>query len=125
MTAREVRIESAFRSIKEIASDLDPSDEYYFKAWVHEYFKMKGLNLQAQRGDCTGRFWNGCNEGAMIHNAHLECQGMSRIEAMEEYIRVALSLKGDTAFGDYCYEEIAGEPMMEDLGLEESDNENE
>ena len=61
MTTRETRVECAFRSIKEIASDLDPSDEYYFKACVQEYFKMKGLNLQAQRGDCTGR-----NEGAMV-----------------------------------------------------------
>ena len=51
MTTRKVRIESALRSIKEIASDLDPSDEYYFKAWVQEYFKMKGLNLQVQRRD--------------------------------------------------------------------------
>ncbi|KAL7554442.1 hypothetical protein ACHAWF_017885 [Thalassiosira exigua] len=125
MATRAERSEAAYRTIKEIACDLEPSDEYYFKACVEEYFRMKGLNLQASRGDCTGRYWNGCNEGAMIHNAHLECRGMSRIEAMEEYVRVALSLKGDTAFGDMCYEEISGEPVMNDLGLEESDSEEE
>ena len=49
----------------------------------------------------------------------------TRVESAFRSIRVALSLKGDTAFGDYCYEEIAGEHVMEDLGLKESDNENE
>mmetsp|Transcript_6875 Transcript_6875/g.15201 ORF Transcript_6875/g.15201 Transcript_6875/m.15201 type:complete len:80 (-) Transcript_6875:72-311(-) len=78
---------------------------------------MKGLNLQASRGDCEGRYWRGCNEGAMAHNAHLDCQGMSRIEAMEEYVRTALSLRDDTAFGDYCYDELAGESVMKDLDL--------
>ena len=115
---RKERIEEAYRTIKDIASDLDPTEEYYFKAHVQEYFRMKGLSLQVSRGDCSGRYWTGCNEGAMVHNAHMDCQGMSRIEAMKEYIRVAWSLHGDTAFGDYVWEALAGEKVVEDLSLE-------
>jgi hypothetical protein len=48
----------------------------------------------------------------------MDCQGMSRIEAMKEYIRVAWSLQGDTAFGDYVWEALAGEKVVEDLSLE-------
>ena len=116
---RNTRIKDAFRAIKDIASDLDPSEEYYFKSHVQEYFKLKGLYLQVARGDCTGRYWSGCNEGAMTHNAHLDCYGMSEVEAMKEYIRVAWSLQGDTAFGDYVYEELCGQQIVEDLGLRE------
>lgn len=83
---------------------------------------MKGLALQVSRGDCDGRYWSGCNEGAMVHNAHLDCRGMGQTEAMEEYIKIALSLRGDTAFGDYCYDELTGTRVMEDLGLEEEDD---
>ena len=115
---RKTRIREAFRTIKDITSDLDPSEEYYFKSWVEKYFKLKGLNLQVARGDCTGRYWSGCNEGAMMHNAHLDCHGMSETEAMKEYIRVAWSLRGDTAFGDYVYEALSGEKIVEDLGLQ-------
>lgn len=84
---------------------------------------MRGLALQVSRGDCAGRYWTGCNEGAMVHNAHLECRGMGETEAMEEYVKVALSLRGDTAFGDYCYDALCGEPVMRDLGFDdESDS---
>lgn len=60
---------------------------------------MKGLNLQAQRGDCTGR-----NEGAMVVLCLLKEIRLSVIIVMRE---------------------IAGEHVMEDLGLKESENENE
>lgn len=118
MTSRSARIRDAYRTIRDIVTNLDPSEEYYFQAWVEEYFRMKGLALQVSRGDCTGHYWRGCNEGAMTHNAHLECQGMSEIEAMEEYIKVALSLRRDTVVGDMCYEALAGERVMKDLELE-------
>lgn len=121
MANRVARIRDAYRTVREIANDLDPSDEYYFQACVEQYFRLKGLALQVSQGDCTGRYWRGCNEGALAHNAHLECRGMGEIEAMEEYIRVALSLRGDTAFGDYCYDALLGERVLEDLGLDESD----
>lgn len=74
---------------------------------------MKGLALQVSHGDCTGGYWGGSNEGAMVHNAHLECQGMDDVEAMEEYVRVALSMRGDTAFGNYCYEALKEEGLLE------------
>jgi hypothetical protein len=123
MTSRNARIREAYRTIRDIVNNLDPSEEYYFEARVDEYFRMKGLALQVSRGDCTGRYWSGCNKGALTHNAHLECQGMSEVEAMEEYIQVALSLRGDTAVGDMCYEALAGERVMEDLGLEGEESE--
>ena len=84
---------------------------------------MKGLALQISRGDCVGRYWSGSNEGAMVHNAHLDCVGMGETEAMQEYIEIALSLKCDTAFGNYCYDELAGTRVMKDLGLAEEDDE--
>jgi hypothetical protein len=43
---------------------------------------------------------------------------MSEIEAMEEYIKVALSLRRDTVVGDMYYEALAGERVMKDLDLE-------
>ena len=123
MSTRAERIKDAYRIVREIVNDLDPSEEYYFKAWVEKYFRMKGLALQVSRGDYTGEPWNECNERSLGHNAHLDCRGMGQTEAMEEYIKIALSLKRDTAFGDYCYEELAGTRVMKDLGLAEEDDE--
>jgi hypothetical protein len=38
---------------------------------------------------------------------------MDDVEAMEEYVRVALSMRGDTAFGNYCYEALKEEGLLE------------
>lgn len=36
---------------------------------------------------------------------YVSAREMSRVQAMEEYIRVALSLKQETDVGGYCYDE--------------------
>ena len=43
---------------------------------------------------------------------YVSAREMSRVQATEEYIRVALSLKQETDVGGYCYDELSGSRVM-------------
>ena len=117
----EGRIRDAFDIIREEYNDLDEGDKYYFSAVEH--FQLKGLYLQATRGDSNAtRFWQSNNPAAFEHNAHMDCHGMSEIEAMEEYVKLALNFEGGS-FSENCQEALLGHPVLGDLGLEEEDDE--
>ena len=49
---------------------------------------------------------------------------MSEIEAMEEYVKLALNFEGGS-FSEYCHEALLGHPVLGDLGLEEEDDDEE
>ena len=116
-STREDRIREAFQTVHDIFNDC--SDDYYFEGSA-EYFRLKGLYRQATRGDLTGRYWSGTSE-AVIRNEHLDLHGMSRIEAMEEYVKAALSC--DYAeFSEACKDALYGKPVLRDLGLEVEDS---
>ncbi len=117
----EGRVSHAFDIIREVYNDLDEGDKYYFSSVEH--FQLKGLYLQATRGDSNAtRMWHPNNPTACEHNAHMQCYGMSKIDAMKEYVKLALEFEGGS-FSEYCYEALAGHPILGDLGLEEDDDE--
>ena len=119
----EGRIRDAFNIIREEYNDLDEGDKYYFSAVEH--FQLKGLYLQATRGDSNAtRYWHSSNPTALEHNAHMECHGMSEIEAMEEYVKLALNFEGGS-FSENCQEALMGHPVLGDLGLEEEEDDEE
>ena len=116
----EGRVSHAFDIVREVYNDLDEGDKYYFSSVDH--FQLKGLYLQATRGNSNAtRMWHPNNPTACEHNAHMECHGMSEIEAMEEYVKLALKFEGGS-FSEYCYEALAGHPVLGDLGMEEEDD---
>ena len=125
MSTRAARIEDAFDVVCDVYDELDGSDKYYFEAWVEEYFRLKGLYLQATSGnvDRSNRPWRGCNPKYMKYYAHSECYGMSAAEAMEEYLAMILTplFRNDVNFGEMCYDALIGDPVLKDLGLDDED----